>query len=78
MAAVVNCSPYERLTPERTAVLLLDSNGSKKGLGPEMRFVIAITKVSAENRDLVERLVEELQSFDSEVEISLVASHNGG
>ena len=78
VAAVVNCSPYERLTPERAAVLLLDSNGSKKGLAPEVRFVIAITKVSPENRDLVERLVEELQSFDSEVEISLVASHNGG
>ncbi|SVC67896.1 uncharacterized protein METZ01_LOCUS320750, partial [marine metagenome] len=58
--------------------LLLDSNGSKKGLEPEMRFVIAITKVSPENRDLVERLVKELQNFDSEVEISLVASHNGG
>ena len=43
-----------------------------------MRFVIAITKVSPENQDLVERLVEELQNFDSEVEISLVASHNGG
>jgi len=78
VAAVVNCSPYERLTPKRAAVLLLDSNGSKKGLTPEVRFVIAITKVSPENRDLVERLVEELQSFDSEVEISLVASHNGG
>jgi hypothetical protein len=43
-----------------------------------MRFVIAITKVSRENRGLVERLVEELQNFDSEVEISLVANNNGG
>ena len=78
VAAVVNCSPYERLTPKRAAVLLLNSNGSKKGLEPEMRFVIAITKVSPENQDLVEQLVEELQNFDPEVEISLVASHDGG
>ncbi|MDP6285626.1 MAG: selenium cofactor biosynthesis protein YqeC [Acidimicrobiales bacterium] len=78
VAAVVNCSPYERLTPKRAAVLLLNSNGSKKGLEPEMRFVIAITKVSPENQDLVEQLVEELQNFDPEVEISLVASHDEG
>ena len=78
VAAVVNCSPYERLTPKRAAVLLLNSNGSKKGLEPEMRFVIAITKVSPENQDLVEQLVEELQNFDPEVEISLVASPTEG
>ena len=78
VAAVVNCSPYERLTPQRAAVLLLDSNGSRKGLENGMRFVIAITKVSTKNQNIVERLVEELQSFDPEVEISLVLSHNKG
>ena len=78
VAAVVNCSPYERLTPQRAAVLLLDSNGSRKGLENGMRFVIAITKVSTKNQNIVNRLVEELQSFDPEVEISLVLSHNKG
>jgi probable selenium-dependent hydroxylase accessory protein YqeC len=78
VAAVVECSPYERLTPERASVLLLNPNGSKKGLEPGMRFVIAITKISSENQNLVDRLVEELQSFDSEVEIHLVLSHNEG
>ena len=78
VAAVVNCSPYERLTPQRAAVLLLDPNGSKKGLENGMRYVIAITKVSTKNQNIVERLVEELQSFDPEVEISLVLSHNKG
>ena len=78
VAAVVNCSPYERLTPQRAAVLLLDSNGSKKGLENGMRYVIAITKVSTKNQNIVNRLVEELQSFDPEVEISLVLSHNKG
>jgi hypothetical protein len=43
-----------------------------------MRFVIAITKVSPGNQNIVERLVQELQSFDSEVEISLVLSHQEG
>ncbi|HAQ05077.1 MAG: selenium cofactor biosynthesis protein YqeC [Acidimicrobiales bacterium] len=78
VAAVVNCSPYERLTPKRAAILLLDSNGSRKGLKNGMRFVIAITKVSPGNQNIVERLVQELQSFDSEVEISLVLSHQEG
>ena len=78
VAAVVNCSPYERLTPQRAAVLLLDSNGSRKGLENGMRFVIAITKVSTKNQNIVNRLVEELQSFDPKVEISLVLSHNKG
>ena len=78
VAAVVNCSPYERLTPKRAAILLLDSNGSRKGFKNGMRFVIAITKVSPGNQNIVERLVQELQSFDSEVEISLVLSHQEG
>ena len=43
-----------------------------------MRFVIAITKVSTKNQNIVNRLVEELQSFDPKVEISLVLSHNKG
>ena len=78
VAAVVGCSPYERLTPERAAVLLLDSHGSKKGVESNVRFVIVVTKVSSKNQKLVDSLVDEILRLDLEAEISLVLDHEEG
>ncbi len=78
VAAVVGCSPYERLNPKRASVLLLDENGSKKNIEPGVRFVIAITKVSSENQYLVDDLVKELKNSEPEIEISLVLNNNDG
>ena len=78
VAAVVGCSPYERLNPKRASVLLLDKNGSKKNIESGVRFVIAITKVSSENQYLVDDLVKELKNSEPEIEISLVLNNNDG
>ena len=75
VAALVGCSPYERLTPERAARLLLDSDGSRRGVGRGVRFTVAITKVSENNRALVDRVVAELDRADPGVGIVLVADH---
>ena len=75
-AALVGCSPYERLTPERAARLLLDSDGSRRGVNRDVRFTVAITKVSEDNRALVDRVVAELDRADPGVAIVLVADHH--
>ena len=76
VAALVGCSPYERLTPERAARLLLDSNGSRRSVNRGVRFTVAITKVSEDNRALVDRVVAELDRADPSVGIVLVADHH--
>ena len=78
VAAVVGCSSYERLTPKRASLLLLNQNGSRKNLESGVRFVIAITKISSQNQNLVDELVKELRNSEPEIEISLVSSHNEG
>lgn len=77
VAALVGCSPYERLTPERAARLLLDSNGARRGVNSGVRFTVAITKVSEENRAAVEQVVADLNRVDPCAGIILVADHRG-
>ena len=60
VAALVGCSPYERLPPARAARLLLAPDGSRRGVNRGVRFTVAITKVSKDNRTLVDRVVAKL------------------
>ena len=53
VAALAKCSPYERLTPERAATVLLDSRGSAKSLPEGARHIVVITKVPTVDRDPV-------------------------
>ena len=63
VAAVAACSPYERLTPQRAAVVLTSPDGSMKGSPEESRKVVVITKVPHEEDDLLTAsLVAELQA----------------
>ena len=64
--------------PLRASLLLLNQNGSRKNLESGVRFVIAITKISSQNQNLVDELVKELRNSEPEIEISLVSSHNEG
>lgn len=57
VAAIAGCSPYERLTPERAATVLLSDRGSKKSLPGDARFAIAIHRVDETARPLVDELV---------------------
>jgi len=60
LAATVGCSPFERLTPERAAVLLTHPNGGRQGVSTDGGFAIAITKVDDPALPLVDRLVVSL------------------
>lgn len=56
VAAVAGCSPYERLTPERAARVLLDGRGSRKDCPETARFVVAIHKVDPASASLAVEL----------------------
>ena len=58
VGAVLGCSPYDRLTPERAAELVTSVNGGRKDVPPGARFVVCLTKVNASVWPLAERFVE--------------------
>ncbi len=62
VAAVAGCSPTDRLTPERAAAVLMSSDGSRRHEPAAARFVIAISRVRHEHRNLVDALVDQLDS----------------
>jgi len=56
IAALAGCGPFDRLTPERAARVLLSNRGGRKGVPPSARFVVAVTNVD----DAVLATVDEL------------------
>ncbi|NNE96887.1 MAG: putative selenium-dependent hydroxylase accessory protein YqeC, partial [Acidimicrobiales bacterium] len=56
VAAVAGCSPYERLTPDRLATVLVSDRGLGKGCPDGARQVIVVGGVSDESRDSVDEL----------------------
>jgi molybdenum cofactor cytidylyltransferase len=57
VASVAGCSPYERLTPDRAAIVLLSERGSRKAVPEFARFVVVVTKVERTNQVHVDGLV---------------------
>jgi YqeC protein len=57
VAAVVGCRSYDRLTPERAAILVTSDRGGRKSVPMTARHAVLITKVTDINRALVDRLV---------------------
>ena len=60
VAALAGCSSYDRLTPERATAVLLSTDGSRKGVAADARFVVVVTKVTDGNSALVARLAAAL------------------
>ena len=57
VAAVAGCSPYQRLTPERLARVLLSERGLQKDRPAAAGFAIVLTKVAKTDMAFVEELV---------------------
>ncbi|MFQ5556005.1 MAG: selenium cofactor biosynthesis protein YqeC [Acidimicrobiales bacterium] len=70
VAAAADCSPYERLTPERAASAITSTIGLGKNVPDAARFVVAITKVASD--DTAARRLDEMLT-DRGVETLLVA-----
>ena len=60
VAAAARCSSYDRLTPERAARVLISANGSRRNVPVTARFVVAITKIDADNQSFAERVASEI------------------
>ncbi len=70
VAAVAKCGTGDRLTPERLAVVLTNSSGSRKDCPPSARFVVVMNQVGAEHTNDVAVL---RASLDPAVELLAVA-----
>ena len=69
LAAAVRCSPYERLTPERAAILLTSPNGARRSVPMDAGYAIAVTMVDEASRPLVDLLVAELARWEPETPV---------
>jgi probable selenium-dependent hydroxylase accessory protein YqeC len=76
VAAVIGCSPYERLDPVRAAILLSHPDGARRGV--DNGFGIVVTKVSPINRPLVDRLVAAMAEQLPGVPMHLIADQHAG
>jgi len=76
VAAVVGCSPYERLDPVRAAILLSHPDGARRGV--DNGFGVVVTKVSSTNRPLVDHLVETMAEQSPGIPMYLIADQHSG
>lgn len=56
VAAAAGCSPYQRLTAERLATLLLNDRGLRKALPPTARFAVLVGDVQPSDRPFLDDL----------------------
>lgn len=64
VATLADCAVTDLLTPTRAAAVLVNANGSKKGLSVGARFVVALHRVTDEHAALIDELAEVLGSHD--------------
>ncbi len=69
IAAIAGCRPYERLTPERAALLLTSPEGGRRGLPPMARYSVVVSNVAADDEPLVDRLVAALKVLDPRITV---------
>ena len=73
VAALAGCSPYQRLTPERLANVLLSDRGTRKGRPPGARYVVVVNQVSDTDRRFIDRMTDVV---DGRVRIVAVAARD--
>ena len=62
VAALAGCRPFERLTPERAAAVLLHERGFAASVPPKARFAIVVTKVDEAVAPAVAELVAAVEA----------------
>lgn len=71
VAAAADCSPADRLTPDRLARLLRSDRGLRKGVPPESSYTVVVANVTDADRPFVDGLAAAL---DGETEVIAVAA----
>ena len=72
VAALADCTPYERLSPRAAAMVILHDRGARKELPAGARFAVVISKVDAKSAGFVDDLHEAL--LDAEPDLTVVAT----
>ncbi len=70
VAAIAECRPGERLTPQRAAAVLLSDRGSRKGLPSGARYAVAICQVKPSEASFAAELAELLTPHVEVVAVS--------
>ncbi len=72
VAALADCTPYERLSPEAAATVILHERGARKERPPGARFAVVISKVDHKSAGFVDQLHQAL--LDAEPDLTVVAT----
>jgi probable selenium-dependent hydroxylase accessory protein YqeC len=75
VGAVLGCSSYDRLTPERAAMLVTSDRGGRKDVPPSACFAVCVTKVNDDVAPLVDRFVDAMATTGV---ATVAVSHHGG
>ncbi len=73
VAGAAGCSPYDRLTPERAATVIMSDRGSRANLPPHAEFRVVITKVNDDNESSARAVADALPSSTRPL---LIATHD--
>jgi molybdenum cofactor cytidylyltransferase len=73
VAALAGCRPYERLTPERAAKVLLHERGFLASIPQAARLAIVVTKVDATTGQAVTELIDAIEAGRRSVPLGPVA-----
>ncbi len=74
VAALAACSPYQRLTPERLAAVLLSDRGGRKNCPQGARYAVVLNRVRPSDQKFVDELTDELtDAIDGSVAVVAVA-----
>lgn len=69
VAALADCSPYERLSPDGAARVLLHERGARKELPEGARFVVVVSRVDDVHAGFAAELVERLWAAEPELTV---------
>ncbi len=75
VAALADCSPYVRLSPEAAARVLLHERGARKELPDGARLAVVITKVDEQTATMVAELSAALGEAEPDVTVVEIARH---
>ncbi len=73
VAALAGCSPYERLTAERAASVVLHERGVRASVPAPAEYVVVVTKVDTTSRSVVDEFCDAVAHHDRAIRTIRIA-----
>jgi len=77
VAALADCRPSERLTPDRAAAVLLHDRGARREVPPGARLAVVVNAVDDRSRDRAGELVARIADREPEIDVVTIARAPG-